>query len=57
MTKPLYQQKIRKPMENTKTPQKTAITQRFRIDLVPSFGVTTVILEWLNRFTGTQPFH
>ena len=28
--KPLYQQKIRKPMYNTKTPPKTSITQRLR---------------------------
>ena len=28
--KPLYQQKIRKPMDKTKTPPKTSITQRLR---------------------------
>ena len=31
--KTLYQQKIRKPMDNTKTPLKTSITQRLRNDL------------------------
>ena len=56
--KHLYRRKIRKPMDNTKTPPKTAITQRLRTDLGRSVGVTTVIqLVWLNRFTGTQPTH
>ena len=50
MTKPLYQQTIRKPMDNTKTPPKTPITQRLQTDLGRSVGVTTVIqLVWLNR--------
>ena len=48
--KPLYQQKIWKPMDNTNTPSKTSITQRLRTDLGRSVGVTTVIqLVWLNR--------
>ena len=56
MTKPLYQQKIQQPIDNTKTPPKTSITQR--TDLGRSVGVTTAIqLVWLNRFTGTQPSH
>ena len=41
MTKPLYQQKIRKPKENTQTPPKTSITQRLRTDLGRSVGVTS----------------
>ena len=58
MTKILYQQKIRKPMGNTKTPPKTSITHRLRTDLGRSVRVTTAIqLVWLNRFTGTHPPH
>ena len=41
--KPLYQQKIRKPMDNTKSPPKISITQRLQTDLGLSVGVTTVI--------------
>ena len=56
--KTLYQRKMRKPMNNTKTPPKTSITQRLQTDLGRSVGVTTVIqLVWLNQFTGTQPSH
>ena len=36
---PLYQQKIRKPKDNTQTPPKTSITQRLRTDLGRSVGV------------------
>ena len=58
MKKPLYQQNIRKLMDNTKTPPKSSITKRLRTDLGRSVGVTTVIQRmWLNRFTGTQPSH
>ena len=38
---PLHQQKIRKPKDNTQTPQKTSITQRLRTDLGRSVGVTS----------------
>ena len=56
--KTLYQQNIRKPMDNIKTPLKTSITQRFQTDLGRSVGATTAIqLVWLNRFIGTQPYH
>ena len=41
MTKPLYQQKIRKPNDNTQTPPKTSITQRLRTDTGRSVGVTS----------------
>ena len=37
----LYQQKIRKPKDNTQTPPKTLITQRMLIDLGRSVGVTS----------------
>ena len=58
MTKPLYQQKIRKPMYNTKTSSKTSITKWLQTDLGRSVGVTTFTqLVWFNRFTGTQPSH
>ena len=54
--KTIYQQKIRKLMDNIKPPPKTSITQRLQTDLGRSVGVTTVIqLVWLNRITGTQP--
>ena len=59
MTKTLYQQKIRKPMDNTKTPPKTSITQQLRTDLGRLVGVRTVIqLALLNRVTkGNQHSH
>ena len=38
---PLYQQKIRKPKDNTQTPPKASITQRLRTDLGRSVGVTS----------------
>ena len=38
---PIYQQKIRKPKDNTQTPPKTSITQRLRTDLGRSVGVTS----------------
>ena len=58
MTKAPYQQKIQQPIDNTKTPPNTSITQRLLTDLGRSFGVTTAIqLVWLNRFTGTKPSH
>ena len=41
MTNPLYQQKIRKPKDNTQTSPKTSITQRLRTDLGRSVGVTS----------------
>ena len=42
----------------TQNATKTSITQWLLTDLGRSVGVTTVIkLEWLNRFTGTQPSH
>ena len=47
--KPLCQQKLRKPMDNTKTPPKTSITQRLRTDLGRSVGVTTVIQTYTSR--------
>ena len=41
MTNPLHQQKIRKPKDNTPTPQKASITQRMQTDLGRSLGVTS----------------
>ena len=38
---PLYQQKIRKPKDNTQTPPKTSNSQRLRTDLGRSVGVTS----------------
>ena len=38
---PLYQQKIRKPKDNTQAPPKTSIKQRLRTDLRRSVGVTS----------------
>ena len=38
---PLYQQKIRKPKDNTETPPKTSITQRLQTDLGRSVWVTS----------------
>ena len=56
--KPLYQQKIQKQINNTKTPPKPSITQQLLTDLERSAGVTTVMqLVWSNRFTDTQPSH
>ena len=47
-----YQQKIRKTMDNTKTPQKPSITQPLRTNIWRSVGITTDIqLVLLNRFT------
>ena len=46
---PLYQQKTRKPKDNTQTPPKTSITQRLRTDLGRSVGVTshpTGVVGW-----------
>ena len=55
---PFIDRKSKKQRENTKTPQKTSITQRLRTDLGRSVGVTIAIqLVWLNRFTGSQPSH
>ena len=43
---------------NTKTPPKTSITQRLRIDLGRSVWATTVDpLVGINRFTSAQPSH
>ena len=52
MTKSLkYKQKYQQPIDNTKTPPETSITQQLRIDLRRSVWVTTTIrLVWLNRF-------
>ena len=41
--KPLYQQTIQQPIDNTKTPPKISITQRLPTDLRLSVGVTTAI--------------
>ena len=59
MTKvPTPTETFKKQRDNTKTPQKTSITQRLRTDLGPSVGVTIATqLMWLNRFTGSQPSH
>ena len=40
---PYTNREVRKPMDNTKTPPKTSITQRLRTDLGRSVGVTAVI--------------
>ena len=37
----IYQQKIRKPKDNTQKPPKLSITQRLRTDLGRSVGVTS----------------
>ena len=59
MTKaPTLTEQSKKQLENTKTTQKTSITQRLRTDLGRSVGVTIATqLVWLNRFTGSQPSH
>ena len=51
MTKaPTPTEKSKNRHENTKTPPKTSITQRLRIDLGLSVGITIVTqLLWLNR--------
>ena len=42
--------------DNTKTPPKTSITQRFWTVLGRSVAVTTATqMVWFNRFTGSQP--
>ena len=47
-----------KQSDNTKTPQKTTITQRLRTDLARSVGVTTASkLAWLNWLNGSKPSH
>ena len=43
---PLYQQKIRKPKDNTQTQPKTSITQRLRTDLGRSVGRTRQIIRY-----------
>ena len=54
----LHRQKIQKQRDNTKTPQKTSITQRLPTDLGRSVGVMIATqLVLLNRFTGSQPSH
>ena len=59
MTKaPTPNEKSKKQRDNTKTPQKTSITQRLQTDLGRSAGVTIATqLVWLNRYTGSQPSH
>ena len=48
----------KKQSDDTKTPPKTSITQRLRIYIGRSIGVTTATQQvWLNRFTGSQPSH
>ena len=55
---PTPTEKSKKQRDNTKTPQKTSITQRLRTDLGRSVGVTIATqLVWLNQFTGSQPSH
>ena len=41
--KPLYQQIIQQPIDNTKTPPNTSITQRLWTDLEWSVGVRSAI--------------
>ena len=57
MTKaPTPTEKSKKQRDNTKTPQKTSITQQLRTELGRSVGVTIATqLVWLNQFTGSQP--
>ena len=56
--KPLHQQKIQKPTDNTFTPPKTSITQRLRTDPGRPTGAATAIKPvWPNRCTGTKPSH
>ena len=56
MTKaPTPTEKSKKQCDNTKTPPKTSITQRLRIELGRSVGVTIAIqLVWLSQLTGSQ---
>ena len=52
---PYTHRKSKKQHDNTKTPPKTSITQRFRTDFGRSVGVTTATkLVWINRFKGTK---
>ena len=50
---PLYQQKIRKPKDNTQTPPKTSTTQRLRTDLGRSVGVTSHPTVCMELFSET----
>ena len=53
---PTPTEKSTKKRDNTKTPTKTLIAKRLRIDLGRSVGVTNATqLVWLNGFTGSQP--
>ena len=55
---PTPTEKSKNKHDNTKTPQKTSITQRLQTDLRRSVGVTIATqLLLLNRFTGSQPYH
>ena len=58
MTKnPTPTEKSKKQSDNTKTPQKTSITQRLRTDLGRSVGVTIdTQLVWLNRLNRLTGF-
>ena len=49
LTNPLYQQKIRKPMDNTQMPPKTSITQRLRTNLRRSVGVGGITCNYLKK--------
>ena len=59
MTKsPTSTEKSKKQYYNTKTQQKTSITQRLRTDVGWSIGVTIVAqVVWVNQFTGSEPSH
>ena len=59
MTKaPRPTDKSKKQRDNTKLSTKTSITQWLETDLGWSAGVTIdTKLVWLNRITGSQPFH
>ena len=55
---PTSTEKSKKQHDNTNTPLKTSITQRFRTDLGRPVGVMIATeLMWLNRFTGSEPSH
>ena len=53
--KPVYQQKTRQPIDNTKTPPNTSITQRFRPTV--SWSTTVINLVWLNWVKTNLPTH
>ena len=55
---PYTNRQIQKATRQHKKPPKYSITQRLRTDLGRLVEVTIAYqLVWLNRITGSQPFH